>query len=192
MDDPLAESALDRRLSVPFRPGEMPPLFGDTASVLIVDDEPVVLDLIQSMLGPEGYDCVRATDAEEAMALLEQRDFAVALVDVLLPGDSGLELVDRALSIYPFLAVVMVTGVDDPAIADLALQSGAYGYLVKPFNHNELVVAVSNAGRLRCLEIESAVYRTRLESKLEERTAELDDALMQLKLLHDQAGAHDA
>jgi two-component system nitrogen regulation response regulator NtrX len=93
--------------------------------------------------------------------------------------------------VHPFLAVVMVTGVDDPEIAELALQSGAYGYLVKPFTLNEVLVAVSNAGRRRCLEIESSVYRRRLETHLEEQGADLDDALRQLKELHAPAIGSD-
>ena len=165
----------------------MPPLFGDTSAALIVDDDPRVVALLESMLEPEGYDCARASCATEALVRLAERDFAIALVDVMMPGDSGLELVERALDIYPFLAVVMVTGVDDPEIAEVALQSGAYGYLMKPFTHNEVLVAVSNAGRRRCLEIERSVYRHRLETRLEEQTAELDDALMQLKLLYERA-----
>jgi DNA-binding NtrC family response regulator len=167
----------------------MPPLFGDTTSVLIVDDDPQVAELLQRMLQPEGYECTLAGNTAEAMARLSERDFAVALVDVLMPGGTGLELVDRALELYPFLAVVMVTGVDDPKIAELALQSGAYGYLMKPFTHNEVLVATSNAGRRRCLEIESSVYRRRLETHLEEQAADLDDALMQLKLLRGQLPA---
>lgn len=161
----------------------MPPLFGDTSSLLIVDDDANVTRLLESMLEHEGYRCTTARGAEEAMARLRERDFAVALVDILMPGDSGLELVDRALDLHPFLAVVMVTGVDDPEIAELALQTGAFGYLLKPFTHNEVVVAVSNAGRRRCLEIESAVYRRRLETHLDEQAADLEDALLQLKQL---------
>lgn len=172
-------------MDLPFRPGEMPPLFGDTSALLVVDDDPTIAGLLAAMLEPEGYDCTLAFDAEQALARLAERDYAVALVDVLLPGESGLELVDRALDLYPFLAVVMVTGVDDPAIAELALRSGAYGYLMKPFTHSEVVVAVSNAGRRRCLEIESAVYRRRIETHLEEQAADLDEALRQLKALHD-------
>lgn len=183
MSQPLPGSGRERRIDLPFRPGEMPPLFGDTSSLLIVDDDPHVAVLLQAMLEPEGYDCTLAHSPEDAMARLGERDFAVALVDVLMPGGSGLELVDRALDLYPFLAVVMVTGVDDPEIAELALQSGAYGYLIKPFTHSEVLVAVSNAGRRRCLEIESAVYRRRLETHLQEQAADLDDALMQLKVL---------
>jgi DNA-binding NtrC family response regulator len=143
--------------------------------------------LLEMMLRPEGYDCTLASNAEEALARLSERDFAIALVDVLMPGHTGLELVDRALELYPFLAVVMVTGVDDPEIAELALQSGAYGYLIKPFRHSEVLVAASNAGRRRCLEIESSVYRRRLETHLDEQAADLDDALMQLKLLRGRA-----
>jgi putative two-component system response regulator len=186
---PLPGDGRDRRTDLPFRPGAMPPLFGDTTALLIVDDDPGAAALLDEMLTPEGYDCTIAATAEDALSRLAERDFAVALVDVLLPGQSGLELVDQALALYPFLAVVMVTGVDDPAIAELALRTGAYGYLVKPFSHTEVIVAVSNAGRRRCLEIESAVYRRRLETHLEEQAADLDEALRQLKALHDEASA---
>ncbi len=186
MSESPAGSGRERRIDHPFRPGAMPPLFGDTASVLVVDDDPAVVDLLVSMLEPEGYRCGRAADVDEAMAVLSQTDVAVALVDVLMPGDSGLELVERALAVHPFLAIVMVTGVDEPAIAEIALRTGAYGYLVKPFTHNEVVIAVANAGRRRCLEIESSVYRHRLETRLDEQSADLDDALIQLKALHDQ------
>ncbi len=186
MNQPLG-SGHDRRIDLPFRPGEMPPLFGDTSSVLIVDDDPTTVELLASILETEGYECTRARDASEARTRLAERDYAVALVDIVMPGDSGLELVDQVLDGHPFLGVVMVTGIDDPEIAELALRSGAYGYLVKPFTHNEVVVAVSNAGRRRCLEIESAVYRRRLEDRLDEQADELDAALKQLKELYDHA-----
>ena len=186
MNQPLG-SGHDRRIDLPFRPGEMPPLFGDTSSVLIVDDDPTTVELLASILEIEGYECTRTRDASEARTRLAERDYAVALVDIVMPGDSGLELVDQVLDEHPFLGVVMVTGIDDPEIAELALRSGAYGYLVKPFTHNEVVVAVSNAGRRRCLEIESAVYRRRLEDRLDEQADELDAALKQLKELYDHA-----
>ncbi len=186
MSQPLG-SGHDRRIDLPFRPGEMPPLFGDTSSVLLVDDDPTTITLLESILETEGYECTRARSASEAFDRMDEHEFAVALVDIVMPGDSGLELVDQALDRYPFLAVVMVTGIDDPEIADLALRSGAYGYLVKPFTPNEVVVAVSNAGRRRCLEIETAVYRRRLEERLDEQAEELDAALKQLKELYDHA-----
>lgn len=75
-------------------------------------------------------------------------EFAVALIDIVMPGDAtGLQLVEHALEVQPFLAVVMVTGVDDPSIVELELRVGAYGFPVKPFTDNEVLVAVANAGR---------------------------------------------
>ena len=169
----------------------MPPLFGATDSLLVVDDDPATAALLVAMVEHEGYRCAIAADADEAMEMLQDDEFAVALVDIHMPGENGLELVERALAVHPFLAVVMVTGVDDPQIAELALQSGAFGYVVKPFAHTDVVVAVSNAGRRRCLEIESAVYRRRLETHLEEQGADLEDALQQLKELHGRAAGAD-
>lgn len=155
-----------------FRPGEMPPLFGDTASALIVDDDPVVANVLREILTPEGYHCTTAVNAAEARAALEEHSYAVALVDVMMPGESGLELAADLLGKHRDLAVVMVTAMDEPAIADLALDTGAYGYIVKPFRASELLITVANAGRRRCLEIEQRAHTERLERLLADRTAE--------------------
>ena len=164
-----------------FRPGAMPPLFGDTTAILVVDDDPKIAELVSRILEADGYDCDCAGDAAEARKRISERDYALALIDVMLPGKSGLELAAELLRDHPDLAVVMVTGVDDPKIAELAIDSGAYGYVVKPFAPNQLLVTVANAGRRRCLEIERRVYQQRLERLLQEQAADLDDALMQLK-----------
>src|SRR5439155_10743557 len=87
----------DRHGDLRFRPGEMPPLFGDTAAVLIVDDDERVATLLTLALEPEGYKCVVATSGGEARAQLAAKDYAVALVDVMMPGESGLELVEDLL-----------------------------------------------------------------------------------------------
>ena len=159
-----------------FRPGEMPPLFGDTAATLIVDDDPVVASVLKEILAPEGYRCTIALNAAEARAALEEHEFALALIDVMMPGESGLELAADLMGKHHDLAVVMVTAVDEPSIADLALDTGAYGYIVKPFRASELLITVANAGRRRCLEIEQRAHTERLERLLADRTAELGDA----------------
>jgi DNA-binding NtrC family response regulator len=175
----------DRHGDFRFRPGEMPPLFGDTAALLIVDDDHHVANILSLALEPEGYVCTVAANGPEARARLAEKDYAVALVDVMMPGESGLELVEDLIGKHPDLAVVMVTGVDDPNIADLALASGAYGYIVKPFRTTEMVITVANAGRRRCLEIERRAQRERVERLLADRTAELGDALEQLSQTND-------
>ncbi|MHB8468004.1 MAG: response regulator [Acidimicrobiales bacterium] len=164
-----------------FEPGNMPPLFGDTAATLIVEDDATVANLIATLLSEEGYRCTLAVSGEEARARLSESPFALALVDVMMPGESGLELVADIATEFPDLAVVMVTGVDDPHLAELALQSGAYGYVVKPFRVNELLITVANASRRRCIEIERDTYERRLERRVVDQEADLDDALRRLK-----------
>jgi DNA-binding NtrC family response regulator len=155
-------------------------MFGDTAAVLIVDDEPDVAQLLSHVLTPEGYRCTLAADGAQARARLAEQPFAVALVDVMMPGESGLELVEDLLGKHDDLAVVMVTAIDDPRLADLALESGAFGYVIKPFRPSQVVIAVANAGRMRCLEIERRHQHERLERLLADRTADLGDALARL------------
>jgi len=168
----------DNRL---FRPGEAPPLFGDTAATLIVDDDEQLAEVLNRLLSREGYRCTVATSAHEARARLAERDFALALVDVMMPDESGLELAAEMLAHHPDLAVVMVTGIDDPRIAELAFETGAYGYVIKPFQSNQVLVTVANASQRRCLEIERNLYEKRLELQMGEQAADLDAALVELK-----------
>jgi two-component system phosphate regulon response regulator OmpR len=155
----------------------MPPLFGDTAATLIVDDDGVLASVLASILEPEGYRCSLAANAREARELLEEQEFALALVDVMMPGQSGLELAADLVGKHRDLAVVMVTAVDEPSIAQLALDSGAYGYIVKPFRETEVLVTVANAGQRRCREIEHRAHEARIERMLADKTAELGDVL---------------
>ena len=164
-----------------FRPGLMPPLFGDTAATLIVDDDPVVANVLATILEPEGYRCSIASDGHQARALLEQQEYALALVDVMMPGQSGLELAAEFVTKCRDLAVVMVTAVDEPSIAQLALDSGAYGYIVKPFRETEVLVTVANAGQRRCREIEHRSHEERIERMLADKTAELGDFVERTK-----------
>ena len=178
----MSEPASARRYGeMRFRPGLMPPLFGDTASTLIVDDDPVVASVLASLLEPEGYRCRIAANAKEARKLLEAQDFALALVDVMMPGESGLELGADIAAKHRDTAVVMVTSVDEPSIAQLAIDSGAYGYIVKPFRENDVLIAVANAGQRRCREIEHRAHEARVERMLADKTAELGDVLDQRK-----------
>lgn len=150
----------------------MPPLFGDTAATLIVDDDPVVQTLLTELLEPEGYRCTIASNSAEARARVEEREFALALVDVMMPGESGLELAAELLAKRSDLAVVMVTGVDEPAIAQMAIDSGAYGYLIKPFREGDVINTVAAAGHRRCVEIEHRARTAKLERMIADRKAD--------------------
>lgn len=180
--DPPEGSALwtDRDEHV-LRPGSMPPFYGQTDTLLIVDDDPVVASVLAELLAGEGYRCSIAANAAEARTVASKVSFAVALVDVLMPGDSGLELVAWLVDVQPDISVVMVTAVDDPDIAEIAARAGASGYVLKPFTETQVVIAVSNASHLRCRRIETRLHVERLERRVTEQAADLDDALDRLK-----------
>lgn len=113
--------------------------------VLIVDDEPYIGDLLKRYLIPEGYDCRVVFSGEEAMKVLESTSFALVLADIMMPGMSGIDLLHIIMTLYPDVAVLMVTAIDDRDTGVLAVELGAYGYIIKPFERNEILINVANA-----------------------------------------------
>jgi putative two-component system response regulator len=154
----------------------------DKPRILIVDDEETVRQQLGRLLTMHGYDCTLAADAREARRHLAQKHFALVLCDVNMPGESGLDLTKYVLlQEYPFTAAVMVTGVDDPLIANIALKSGAYGYIIKPYEANEVLINVANALRRRQLEIDKQSHLDKLEDIIMGRTEALRRKITQLE-----------
>jgi putative two-component system response regulator len=149
--------------------------------ILVVDDEEQIRRVLCRLLRRNGYECDSAADADEAMNLLNQKRFGLVLTDVDMPGSSGLDLITEIARVYPDTATVMVTGMDDAQLADTALEIGAYGYIIKPFEPNEILINVSNAIRRRRLEMESRTHRIRLEQMVKDRTADLWEAIARLE-----------
>lgn len=154
------------------------------ASILIVDDEAHIRTLLRRFLERDGHQCGAASTADEAWTELERGTYDLVLSDVNMPGTSGLELAPRIAEAYPDTPVVMVTGVDDPAVARKAVDAGAYGYIIKPFVPNEITIGVINALRRRDLEIENRTHRDRLEELVAERTDEVGRTLVKLQQAH--------
>ncbi|MEK6525425.1 MAG: HD domain-containing phosphohydrolase, partial [Nitrospirota bacterium] len=117
-----------------------------------------------------------------ARSRLEEEQFALILCDVNMPGESGLQLIKYVINEHPDTAAVMVTGLDDPQLANIALEVGAYGYIIKPFESNEVLINVANALRRRRLEIDNTAHREKLEQTVLQRTAALRHALKRLEL----------
>lgn len=152
------------------------------ARLLIVDDEAAVRRPLRRTLERGGHDVLEASNVAEARALLEAEPVELVLCDVNMPGGSGLELVRWIASDHSDTAIVMLTGVDDPAVANEALEVGAFGYLVKPVGGNEALINVSSNLRRRELELSRRQYVHELETKVVSRTAALRNALEQLEL----------
>jgi putative two-component system response regulator len=146
---------------------------GNTSKILITDDEPGVCEILSRWLMAEGYSCATAFSGEQAIRLLGDDDFRLIVSDVLMPGLSGLDLLELVRNRFPETAVILVTGVDDKDTAFSAVQLGAYGYVIKPFKKNEILINVSNALERQRLTLVSQQYERILEARVMERTAEV-------------------
>src|SRR5437016_578853 len=123
------------------------------SSVLVIDDEPVVLDLFQRALAEKGLSIRTAKNADEALALLEREGFGCVLTDKNLPGLDGIEIVRRVRQSQPYCACIVMTGYASTGSAVEALRLGAVDYLEKPFHDLPRVVD----------RIEEAVRQMRVE-----------------------------
>lgn len=145
--------------------------------VLVVGDDVGVRDMLMSVLNEAGYQCDAASDAGEARIRLAQQGFDLVLTDMDLTGLSGLDLVVEMSQDHPDTALCMVTGMNDPHLVNTALEMGAYGYMVKPLEPNEVLINVSNALRRRNLEMENRAHREKLQTLVRVRTDELREVV---------------
>ena len=143
-------------------------------SLLVVDDDHQIRTLIGVIAETEGYDVVQAESGEDAVLALKSKSFDLLISDINMTGMTGVELLEFSRDKYADMAVIMVTGVDDRETAIETLHMGAYGYVTKPFQANELIINITNALRRRTLEIENRRHRENLEFRVEERTRELN------------------
>lgn len=150
-------------------------------SILVVDDDEQIGGLLVRMLEPHGYRCVVTSDPAEARDRLIGGQFALLLTDILMPGESGLSLAKYVTAQHQDTAVIMVTVLGDPRIAQSALEVGAYGYIVKPFQPDEVLITVAGALHRRSLEIENRRHREHLSQLVQERTAELQGTLARVR-----------
>lgn len=118
------------------------------ARVLVVDDKESVLDLMSSILGIT-YDVVRTADAFEAVRLMEEGAFDVLLTDVRMHGVSGFDLLDAARRCLPPPSVVMMTGYASIPDAVEAMRRGAFDYVAKPLEADEIALVVARALQAR-------------------------------------------
>jgi putative two-component system response regulator len=149
--------------------------------VLCVEDEADVRELVLELLRSWGHDALGAGTGAELRAHLGDPALELVLCDVNVPDASGIEHLRMIVRERPDVATFMVTGVDDPALAQCALELGAYGYVVKPFEPTELRINVSNALRRRHLELESLGAQATLEASVSKRTRELEETIERLE-----------
>ena len=146
---------------------------GDKARVLIVDDENMIRDLLSRWLTAEGHDCDLASNGAEAMDILGRKAFDLMLLDIEMPGMSGVEVLAKSKEEYENLAVIMVTGAADEAAGQRCIELGAHSYILKPFEDREVLLNVATALHERERSLAAADQRIHLEEEVHKRTEEL-------------------
>jgi len=153
--------------------------------ILIVDDEEAIREVISTLLEALGYDCMSVSNGKRAQEFLARQSVDLVLSDMVMPEMDGLSLVEWLRKAEPEIPVIMVTAMHDLSTALEAIRRGAYDYILKPFEKDQLYLSVRRALEHRSLVLENRNYQRNLEKLVEERTAQLQGALEQLEQSYD-------
>jgi len=118
---------------------------GSSARILIVDDEPHVRSMMGATLDRQNYHTVQAASNAEAFDLMERQHFDLVLTDMVMRDGNGIGLLERLHIDQPQTPVVMITAIQDVSVAISAMRKGAYDYLLKPFERDQLLTTVRRA-----------------------------------------------
>jgi putative nucleotidyltransferase with HDIG domain len=154
--------------------------------ILIVDDEETIREIVSQMLAGDHFRTRQAASGVEALSILESGDeFDLVLSDLMMAEMDGMALLERAKERYPDMPIIMVTAVNDIQVALRALRDGAYDYVLKPFEREQLLHTVRRALENRRLKRENEAYRINLEARVVERTQQWKTALSELEKSYD-------
>jgi two-component system response regulator PilR (NtrC family) len=133
--------------------------------ILVVDDEKSMREFLEIMLRKEGYEVACARDGKEALNSLKARPYDLVLSDIRMPGVDGMEVLNRAKENSPGTIVIMITAYGSTESAVEAMKRGAYDYITKPFQVDEIKLIIRKALEKKTLEEENIQLRKELESK---------------------------
>src|SRR5580692_8394179 len=154
--------------------------------ILVVDDEDPIREIVCSLLAAANYKTRQASSGLKALAILDTgEEFALLLSGLMMADLDGIGLLERTKEGYPDMPVVMVTAVHDISVALAAIRNGAYDYLLKPFEREQLLATVRRALENRRLKMENRAYQTNLESLVAQRTQQLRTAFVDLERSYD-------
>lgn len=154
--------------------------------ILVVDGEEPIREIVSSMLHAVGYKTQQAESGMEALSILKKNgEFDLLITELLMPNLDGIALLEQVTEKYPDMPVLMLTGVDDTAVALAALRNGAYDYLLKPFEREQLLATVRRGLELRLLKLENRAYQSNLESMVKAKNEQLQRALTDLERSYD-------
>lgn len=142
-------------------------------SILIVDDDPFVLQSISNLINEYGYHVISCKNGEEAISQLLKNDINLILTDIKMPGMSGIDLLARIRDSYPKMPVILMTGYAELDVAVDAIKKGAFDFITKPYNPDYLLHTLEKATRhIELLHMEED-YKLRLESTVRQQTQDI-------------------
>ena len=134
-------------------------------TLLVIDDDEASCRLVKAAFASEGIDVLAAHDGPSGLSLAAGTQPDVVLLDLRLPGLGGLEVLERFRTMTPSLPIIMVTASRDLKPAVRATQLGAFDYLTKPFDVEELLIVVRKAIQARAIELEVQELRQQVERR---------------------------
>ncbi len=161
--------------SPPSHPAPPEDVKPESPVVLVVDDEDGIRQALDRFLTRLGYRVVQAEDAAAALHRIAHDHPLAMLCDIRMPGMSGVELVPKALAQDSDLAIIMLTAIDEPRTAIECLKLGAYDYLIKPVDLDELELGLQHGLRRRQLEVDRRGLEQWLAREVAERTRDLEE-----------------
>ena len=154
--------------------------------ILVVDDEESIREIVSSMLTAAGYETAQAGSGATALSRLTSGEqYDLMLSDLMMADLDGLGLLERVKERYPDMPVIMVTAVHDISVALGSIRNGAYDYLLKPFEREQLLNTVRRALENRRLKLENRSYQVNLESLVTQKTGQLRQTMFDLERSYD-------
>jgi response regulator RpfG family c-di-GMP phosphodiesterase len=174
--------------AVPYNDYRVPtdvPTDVEMENILVVDDEEAIREVVSTMLESRGYHCTTVPNGRAAQEQVKRSTPDLVLSDMIMPEMDGLKLLEWMRQYDPEVPVIMVTAIHDISTALESIRRGAYDYILKPFEKDQLFLGVGRALEHRRLITENRSYQRNLEQLVEERTVQLTGAIAQLEQSYD-------
>ena len=153
----------------------------ENETILVVDDDQFILESLSSVLNELGYNVHASGTAGDAMAKLRENSIDVILTDIMMPGTSGIQLLEKIHTLTPGTPVIMMTAYPELDLAIDSIKKGAFDFITKPYKYEYLISVVAKAVKYsKAIQMEKN-YKHLLEDTVKERTKELADALLMVK-----------
>lgn len=131
----------------------------------VIDDEPIIHEVLRDLLTAEGYEVEMSSSGEEALTKHSSQAFDLVLLDLLMPGMDGIEVLKKLKKIDPYAVITIITAYASVESAISAMKTGAFDYVQKPFKHDELLLTVRRAIEHRRLQEENLRLKDELKKK---------------------------